>query len=122
LLALLLIGAIVLPLLLRRRRSSRLRRAALAELKALDRSTPNDNAFAQELEHLLRRFAISRYGRLTVAGLVGERWLAFIVAHGGRALDGEAGIHFLQCAYGGQGMQRRADWLAGARNFIRSRS
>ncbi len=122
LLALLLIAAIVLPLLLRRRRSSRLRRAALAELKQLDRDTANESAFAQALEHLLRRFAVARYGRLAVAGLAGERWTAFIVAHGGQALAGEAGIHFLQCAYGGKGTHHRADWLAAAQGFIRSRA
>jgi hypothetical protein len=121
LLAVLLICAVALPLLGRRRRLARLQRITLSELKQLERDTADDAQLASRLEHLLRRFAVARHGRAEVAGLTGQRWIDFIVAHGGSPLSGKAGTDLLQVAYGGSGTTARALWLAGARGFIRSR-
>ena len=102
------------------RKEVRLRRIALRELKQLQKNS-DDFDLARELEHLLRRYALARYGRDSVAGLSGERWLAFVAAHGGTALSGNSGSSLLRIAYGGTAGVQRAVWLAGAEAFIRSR-
>ena len=69
-----------------RRPAVRLRRIALRELKNLQTTIIDDIILARELELLLRRYAMARFGRDTVANLSGERWIAFVVKHGGAAL------------------------------------
>jgi hypothetical protein len=103
------------------RKEVRLRRIALRELKQLQKNS-DDFALARELEHLLRRYALARYGRDSVAGLSGERWLAFVVAHGGAALSGNTGSSLLRIAYGGEAAAHRSAWLSGAQAFIRGRA
>lgn len=100
----------------------RLRRMALRELKNMHDSVIDDIAFARELEHLMRRYAVARFGRDSVAGLSGERWLAFVVEHGGAALSGDSGTSLLRAAYGGSANAQRSLWLSGAQTFIRSRA
>jgi hypothetical protein len=118
-LALLLLIAVVLPLLWLRRPAQRQRRAALRELRLLEASAGDDASLARGLEHLLRRFAIARFGREPVARLSGEHWIAFVAAHGGAALAGEPGRELLRAAYGGSANASRAQWLNGARGFVR---
>ena len=115
LIALLLIAAFFF-----RKRKTRLTRFALSELEKLE--TIDDLVLARELEHLLRRYAIARYGKDAVAVLCGERWIAFLIEHGGTAWQGEAGSHFLRAAYGGNASAYREAWLSGAKSFIRGRS
>lgn len=102
-----------------RRPAFRLRRAALRELKMLEAAHSDDIDLARELEHLLRRYALARFGRDTVAALSGERWIAFIVTHGGTAWDGDSGAKLLRAAYGGATDTDRTRWLAGARAFLK---
>ncbi len=97
----------------------RLRRIALGELKNL--RSGDDIALAKELEHLLRRYAMARFGRDAVAALSGEKWIAFVVGHGGDAWSGEVGADFLRAAYGGSAKLHRAAWLSGAEGFIKGR-
>jgi hypothetical protein len=99
----------------------RMRRAALRQLRQLEHSAGDDAALARGLEHLLRRFAIARFGRAPVARLSGEPWIAFVAAHGGAALAGESGRELLRAAYGGQAAAGRALWLRGARGFLKGR-
>ncbi|MFY9328533.1 MAG: DUF4381 domain-containing protein [Georgfuchsia sp.] len=107
------------------RPSVRLRRIALRELDELEASSGDDMTFAQSIEHLLRRFAVARFGHDDVANLSGERWIAFVVAHGGNALSGAAGTNLLLAAYGGKANDvttaHRTHWLSGARAFIKGR-
>lgn len=100
----------------------RLRRIALRELKNLQATVSDDIALARELENLLRRYAIARFGGDMVASLSGERWIAFVVEHGGAAWSGDSGASLLRAAYGGAAKADRAGWLAGAHAFIRRRS
>ena len=119
------VAAILLAMLIavivywRRRPETRLRRIALRELGALESAVLDDIELAHQLEHLLRRYAVARFGRDVVAHLAGERWIAFIVAHGGHAWAEGAGASLLRIAYGGTAASDRANWLAGARAFIR---
>jgi len=104
-----------------RRKPNRIRRIALRELQQLQTRTCSDMQFASELQNLLRRYAIAAYGRDNVAHLTGAKWLAFVVAHGGADLDGEAGGSFLRAAYGGRFLTDRSPWLKGAQEFLRRR-
>lgn len=106
----------------RRHPVTRLRRLALRELKNLQATVIDDIALARELEHLLRRYAVARFGRDTVASLSGERWIAFVVEHGGAAWSGDSGASLLRAAYGGAVHADRTGWLTGAHAFIRERS
>lgn len=101
----------------------RLRLLALGELKQLERAGADDAVFAQNLEHLLRRYAVARFGREPVARLSGERWIDFVAAHGGAALAGTPGRELLRAAYGGKsGIEvPREQWLSGARSFLKGR-
>jgi hypothetical protein len=104
-----------------RRPTVRLRRIALRELNTIETTHPDDVALARELEHLLRRYAVARFGHDNVASLSGERWIGFIVAHGASGWDGATGANLLRAAYGGAADTDRALWLSGARAFIRWR-
>jgi hypothetical protein len=92
-----LVGALSLlwatRLLLHRWRRGAARRRALRELRDLSQThaaNPDRGALLQRLSQLLRRFALARFPRDQVAGLSGERWLAFLEDHGrdGGFLDG----------------------------------
>lgn len=99
----------------------RLRLTALRELRQLEHHA-DDAALARGLEHLLRRYAVARFGREPVARLSGESWIAFVAAHGGGALAGEPGRELLRAAYGGAGpAQSRAVWIDAGRGFLRGR-
>lgn len=101
----------------------RLRRSGLRELAKVESTTVGDAALAQALEHLVRRYAVARYGRDAVAGLSGARWLDFAVAHGAAQWQGATGESLLQAAYGGTPQASdRARWVAGARAFLKART
>ena len=118
----LLLGLIAAALVYRLRRPSvRLRRVALRELKRLEDGPNDDVRLAGELEQLMRRYAIAVHGREAVARLSGSSWLAFVVAHGGKELAGEAGQSLLRAAYGSPVKIDRTRWLEGARGFLRAR-
>jgi len=100
----------------------RLRATALKALKHVESTATDDALLARELEHLLRRYALSRFGADAVASLSGERWLGFVVARGGSAWAGEVGKDLLRAAYGGTVAAHRQQWLDGARGFIKART
>jgi hypothetical protein len=103
-----------------RRPSTRLRRTALRELKQLQAHAVSDAQLANELQNLLRRYAVAAYGRGTVAGLSGDAWLAFLETHGAVELAGETGRNMLELAYGNHELAiDRARWLEGAHAFLR---
>lgn len=107
----------------------RWRRAALRELEQLQtasRHEGDDATLACGVQQLLRRYAVVRYGRDTVAALNGGAWIAFVVDHGGSEWTGETGQRLLRCAYGGStpthgdAATDRERWLAGARAFLKA--
>lgn len=101
---------------------TQLRRLALRELKRLQAEADDDTALARDLEHLLRRYAVARFGRDSVSALSGERWITFVVEHGGVSWLGGAGTNLLRLAYGGEATPQREAWLNGARGFIKGRT
>lgn len=122
-LVVLLLAALLGAWLWYRSQARRLRRAGLRELAKLEATTQGDAALARALEHLVRRYAMARYGREAVAGLSGTRWLDFVVAHGATPWQGATGAALLQAAYGGTPQQaERALWMAGARAFLKART
>ncbi len=100
----------------------RLRRIALRELKSIEAAAIDDMEVARSVEHLLRRYAVARFGHDAVAGLSGERWITFIAAHGAAEWDGDTGTSLLHAAFGGTANSHRATWLTGARAFIKWKS
>ncbi|HEY4072897.1 MAG TPA: DUF4381 domain-containing protein [Herbaspirillum sp.] len=124
-LALLLIVIVAAVVYGQLRPRAKLRRIALRELRQVAANAADDASLARELEHLVRRFAVARFGRAAVAGLSGTRWIDFVVAHGGAAWAGTAGAGLLQAAYGGASKHTsqsdRTQWLAGARAFFKAR-
>lgn len=102
-----------------RRPAARVRRAALAELKLLERASIDDTELARRLAHLLRRYAVAQFGRDKVASLAGNHWIAFIIEHGAKAWTADSGANLLRISYGGIGNAERARWLAGARSFFK---
>ncbi len=100
---------------------ARLRRSALRELEYLDASASSDAALASALEHLVRRFAVQRYGREAVAHLSGAPWITFVIEHGGKDWAGNTGAALLHAAYGGTFQSERGRWLSGARAFFKAR-
>ncbi len=127
--------ALALMLWLRKRRRQpsvkRWQRTALRELAQLQTvarlPTSDDATIARGLQQLLRRYAIARYGRETVAALSGDAWIAFVVRHGGADWSGDSGRALLRCAYGRDGVAHgshtatpdRQRWISGARAFVR---
>lgn len=106
-----------------RSQPQRLRRSGLRELARVESTAVGDAALAHGLEHLVRRYAVARYGREAVAGLSGDRWLAFAIARGATQWQGVTGTALLQAAYGGTPQQpERARWVAGARAFLKART
>jgi hypothetical protein len=117
-----------------RRPAGRATRAALAELDtvvALQREAPADPRWLAELSILLRREALGRYPRETVAGLQGEAWLEFLVCHGAHeALRGEPGRWLLHGPYQRQAavppehvevlLEAARHWLSAPRQARRS--
>ena len=97
----------------------RKRRAALRELRAIRASDSDLVASARAIESLLRRFAIAAFGSAKVARLTGDAWLAFVAAHGGARLEGQAGRTLLATAFGGGASDDRDSWIAGADAFVR---
>ena len=76
--------AVALWALLRHRRATAWRRAALAELHVLGPSLASgDPAALARLQILLRRVAIATSPRVAVAGLNGETWTAWLAQTGG---------------------------------------
>ena len=119
-LSLIIIGAVIYR---QHHPATRLRRIALRQLKNLETTISDDVILACELEHLLRRFAVARFGRDLVANLSGKHWIAFVVAHGGTAWDGDVGNNLLRAAYGGGVISSdRTNWMTGARAFIKGRA
>jgi hypothetical protein len=97
----------------------RLQRAALDQLRILETLPIDERVLAREIEHLLRRYAVARFGREMVAGLSGEKWIAFVIEHGGSAWTVDSGTSLLRAAYGGTASVDRAVILAGARAFLK---
>jgi hypothetical protein len=118
----LLIIAIAVALYLYFQPQRRMRRLALRELKRLADNTDEPHLLARDLEHLMRRFAMMRFGREQIALLSGDAWIAFVVAHGGKEFAGASGTNLLRLAFGGQATADSALWLAGARAFFKDKS
>lgn len=111
--ALLAIAAIILTVhLVRRYRANAYRREALAEM----RRSPEDPA---AIARILRRTALAAYPRRDVAGLTGERWLAFLNRTGRAShFEGEAGRNLIRAPY--RDTPPGADMKACAEQWIRS--
>ena len=74
---------VLLVLLYRRWRRMAPRRAALRELKLLEKQIKSEPQLVATLNRLLKRYALVCWPSSTVAALTGEQWLEFLDAHGG---------------------------------------
>ncbi len=121
LLAGLILLAVVVAIALYRRRA--LRRAALRELERLRRdyqSIGDPSALAAGLSKLLRRVALARATRVSVAGLRGEAWLGYLDRTGRtRDFSGGPGRVLRTLPYSGDGELEASALLSLARRWIR---
>ena len=114
----------------RRLRSATLRelrrlRAAADAREAGGEASPDEGAAtAQALQNLLRRYALARYGRESVARLSGAAWLNFLTEISGDAFGGNVGESLLAAAYGGPAGTlppgQRDGWFKAAEKFVRA--
>ncbi len=115
----LLLPALVIAARWWRQPRRRFRRAALRELRLIRTSAVEGPAAARAIESLLRRYAVTLYGRDIAARLTGAAWLEFAGTAGAEQLAGEAGRSLLAAAFGGSGPIDRESWLTAAAEFIR---
>jgi len=105
------------------RRHTAARRAALRELRGLERKNSGSVALAAAINRLLKRYALACYPRAQVADLTGRRWLDFLATHqGGRGFSEDAGQALLTLPYGGGGAEGTdaGPLLVLARRWIRA--
>ncbi|GAB6041658.1 DUF4381 domain-containing protein [Endothiovibrio diazotrophicus] len=102
-------------------RATRLRRAALRELKRLRaRYADEPSRFAAELSILLRRCALARFPREAAAGCVGEAWLQFLDrSGGGDAFTRGAGRSLVTAPYRPQELVEVAALAAVAERWVK---
>lgn len=113
------IAVILILLIWLRNPHRRLRRLALRELARIEQQRTDPQQVATEIQNVLRRYALSRFGRPGTARLSGTNWLDFLVTEGAQALAGDAGTTLLAASYGSNAADMRNTWLLGARQFIR---
>lgn len=113
------IAAIILLLRWLRNPHRRLRKLALRELERIEQQQEAPQQVATGIQNVLRRYALSRFGRNRTAKLSGTPWLEFLVTEGAQALAGDAGTNLLAASYGSKVPDMRNTWLMGARQFIR---
>ena len=97
----------------------RARRTALKELQSIRASDGDGPAVARAIQNLLRRYALTVFGREAIARLSGEAWLRFVAAEGGETLSGPVGRSMLSTAFGNLATDDRDRWAAGAAAFIK---
>lgn len=97
-------------------------RAALAELTALEtawKERGDGVKLLEEISRLLRRYALARFPRERVSGLVGSEWLSFLDETGGAGRFAEgAGRLLISGPYGGGGGEDPEPVLDAAKNWI----
>jgi hypothetical protein len=125
------LGGLLLFLLLlsiwlwRRYRRRAYRRAALQQLKELRDAASQgqaDSIVLAELSILLRRVAISRYGRQQVAALHGDDWLAFLDRTGRTQAFAQQGRALLDAPYRRDSSLAAAPLLELAQHWLRVQS
>jgi hypothetical protein len=122
-------GAVVVALLWRRLpkwwRRQRVRRSALAELAAIGRrrrAGASPRSVVADVSALLRRVALSADSRRDVAGLAGDRWLAYLDRRCGEAPGGFTrgpGRCLAEAPYGGPEPEDPAALLSLAARWVR---
>jgi hypothetical protein len=102
------------------RRRTALRRAALIELRQLERSAPDDGRLAIGVNLLLRRVALACFPRRQVAALSGEAWLRFLDTQaGGTGFSTGPGRVLATAPFAPKSTLERPALLALARQWIR---
>lgn len=96
------------------------RRVAIRELERIRSLELAERAPA--LQRLMRRYAVTLYGKTAMANLSGDLWLQFLEAHGVAGFSGNNGKHFLNAAYGKATVASSTDWCEAAEAFIRHRA
>lgn len=102
-------------------RRTALRRAALGELRRLERNEPDATRLATGVNQLLRRVALARFPRRQVAALSGDAWLRFLDAHaGGTEFSSGPGKVLATAPFAPVCQLERTALLALARQWIRA--
>lgn len=103
------------------RRATAARRAALSELRALERSEVPAERKVALLNRLLKRYALVCVPAAGTAALSGRRWLEFLDAHGGGDdFSRGAGRILLTLPYGGGGEPDMTALIGMVRRWIKT--
>lgn len=119
------VGLLAVIWLRRRRRRCAYRRIALRQLQQLQLALQTGEAatpIIAELSVLLRRTAISRYGRPQVAALQGKDWLAFLDRTGRTTLFSTQGQALLDAPYRPSSLQQAGPLLNLAEHWLKVQS
>ncbi|MCH2169539.1 DUF4381 domain-containing protein [Myxococcota bacterium] len=122
-----LIGLAALSLWGVRRRRASVRRAALMELDALEAGYQHEGdavVLAHRLSSLLRRVALVRFDRNTVAALHGQAWARFLESSvNKKRFPAELVCTLEQAVYAGPSIHHEPDdvaaWISACRGWIR---
>jgi hypothetical protein len=109
----------------RRHRRRAYRRSALRQLQQLQQALRDgqaDTSIIAELSMLLRRTAITRYGRQQVAGLQGSAWLEFLDRTGRHTPFTSEGQALLEAPYRRNTSQQAAPLLNLAQRWLQVQS
>ncbi|MCP5144261.1 MAG: DUF4381 domain-containing protein [Gammaproteobacteria bacterium] len=96
-------------------------RYAMQELERIAAAQANlaPDRLCAELSALLKRGALARFPQAEVAGLSGERWLAFLDANGGTSqFRNGPGRALIEMRYAGIGQVDRAELIALTRQWL----
>jgi uncharacterized protein DUF4381 len=93
------------------------RRAALRELQHIQASDDDGPVVARAIENLMRRFALTVFGRQRVSRLAGNSWLGFVTGEAGTSNN--SGESLLAAAFGNSAHDQRDQWIATAKAFVR---
>ena len=96
------------------------RREALRIIRAIEHGELADSSLAQQINVLLRRYAMACYPQLNAQALAGDAWLAFLNRHcAGRDFSGAAARALTQAPFTPSANVDRSELIDLARHWVK---
>lgn len=117
---LLLLCVVVIAWGIKRWRRGAARREALRIIRSIERDELTDSSLAQQINVLLRRYAMACYPQLNAQALAGDAWLEFLNRHGaGRDFCGATAQALTQAPFAPNASVERDELIDLARHWIK---